>query len=85
MFFTVDNKNKIIFGWSAKCACSHVKNIFLFLQNGFIPEKIHTGKDIHKLPADIENYTTLIFSRSPYKRIISGFLDKYKIGEINNI
>jgi hypothetical protein len=29
------------------------------------------------LPDDIENYTTLIFCRNPYKRLVSGFLDKY--------
>ena len=77
MFFTVDYKKKIIFGWSPKCACSHIKNIFLFLQNGYIPNKIHTERDLNKLPNDIENYVTIIFSRNPYKRIISGFLDKY--------
>ena len=78
MFFTVDNKNKIIFGWSEKCACSHVKNIFWFLQNDKVHNEIHTMKDINSLPSDIENYTTLIFSRNPYKRVISGFLDKYR-------
>ena len=30
------------------------------------------------MPSDIENYTTIIISRSPYERIVSGFLDKYK-------
>ena len=83
MLFLIDNKNKIIFGWSAKCGCSHIKRIFSFLCG------ISTNNsDIHKisqvcntiLPDDIENYTTIIISRNPYKRIISGFLDKYKIG-----
>ena len=27
----------------------------------------------------IGNYTTIIFCRNPYKRIVSGFLDKYRI------
>jgi len=78
MFFSIDYKNKIIFGWSAKCGCSHIKNIFWFLQSNNIDNPIHTRKDISKLPKDIQNYTTLIFSRNPYKRIISGFLDKYR-------
>ena len=39
---------------------------------------IHTIKDKNRLHDDIENYTTLIFCRNPYKRIVSGFLDKYK-------
>ena len=33
MYFLVDNKKKIIFGWSAKCGCSHIKYIYYFLQN----------------------------------------------------
>ena len=24
MLFSVDPKNKIIFGWSSKCGCSHI-------------------------------------------------------------
>ena len=39
---------------------------------------MHTKKDYNKLPNDIENYITIIFIRNPYKRIISGFLEKYK-------
>jgi hypothetical protein len=79
MFFLVDNKYKIIFGWSAKCGCSHVKRIFNFFTTNKIDGIIHTGKEMHKLPDDIINYTTIIISRNPYKRLISGFLDKYSI------
>lgn len=78
MHFLVDHIRKIIFGWSAKCGCSHVKNIFWFLQTDQLNNEIHTTKDYFPLPHDIENYTTLIFCRNPYKRIVSGFLDKYK-------
>ena len=77
MFFLVDVNNKIIFGWSAKCGCSHIKNIYWFLQTDKPTNKIHKN-DRSNLPDDIENYITLIFCRNPYKRIISGFLDKYK-------
>ena len=78
MFFLVDTNEKIIFGWSAKCGCSHIKTIFWFLQTDNLENVIHTIKDCSELPNDIENYTTLIFIRNPYKRIISGFLDKYR-------
>ena len=78
MFFLVDTNKKIIFGWSAKCGCSHIKNIFWFLQTDNLEVSIHTINDINPLPDDIQNYTTIIFTRNPYKRIISGFLDKYK-------
>jgi len=78
MYFLIDNKNKIIFGWSAKCGCSHIKNIFWFLQNNNTDNKIHITEEYNSIPDDIENYTTIIINRNPYKRIISGFLDKYK-------
>ena len=39
MRFLVDNIRKIIFGWSAKCGCSHIKYIFWFLQNNNIDNR----------------------------------------------
>jgi len=79
MRFLVDNKNKIIFGWSAKCGCSHIKYIYYFLKNNKLHNKIHTEKDTNNLPKNITKYTTIIICRNPYKRLVSGFLDKYKI------
>lgn len=78
MIFIVDTNKKIIFGWSAKCGCSHIKNIFWFLQTDNLLNKIHTQKNKNQLPKDIENYITIIIIRNPYERIVSGFLDKYK-------
>lgn len=78
MFFLVDVINKIVFAWSAKCGCSHIKRIYWFLQTNNPTSDIHTPKDINPLPDDIESYVTLIFTRNPYKRIVSGFLDKYR-------
>jgi hypothetical protein len=77
MYFLVDEKNKIIFGWSAKCGCSHIKTIFNYL-NDIESSTPHTQDTFNKLPENIEEYTSIIISRNPYKRIISGFLDKYK-------
>jgi len=78
MYFLIDSINKIIFGWNAKCGCSHVKTIFYFFENNNA-NRIHIPKEyIAILPDDIENYKTVIFIRNPYKRIISGMLDKYK-------
>ena len=83
MYFYVDNNKKIIFGWSAKCGCTHIKAIIRFLINN----EIYTKDDemsVHyymlnrdKIPNDIENYVTLLFTRNPYERVISGFLNKY--------
>ena len=78
MHFLVDTDKKIIFGWSPKCGCSHIKHIFWFLKTDNVDNLIHTSKDINELPNDIENYITIIFIRNSYKRLISGFLDKYK-------
>ena len=81
MYFIVDKTRKILFGWSAKCGCSHVKRIFYFLKKTKENNKpIHSHSDYDKLPDDIEEYTTIIISRNPYERIISGFLDKYRSG-----
>lgn len=86
MFFLVDTNKKIVFGWAAKCGCSHIKNIYWFLQTDNLINQIHTEKDFNKLPDDIHNYTTIIITRNPYKRIISGFLDKYSPkGEFRNL
>lgn len=79
MYFLVDVINKIIFGWSPKCGCSHIKTIYWFLQTNNIVNSIHTTLDINQLPDDIENYTTIIIIRNPYETIVSGFLDKYRI------
>ena len=78
MYFLIDEKTKVIFGWSAKCGCSHIKKIYWYLQNGIVDNKIHSKKEWNNIPNDIENYTTILIIRNPYERIISGFLDKYK-------
>ena len=79
MFFLVDNERKILFGWSAKCGCSHIKSIFWYFQNGLIKNTIHTYKDMMQLPDDIENFTSIIIVRNPFQRLVSGFLNKYSI------
>lgn len=86
MLFLVDSKKKILFGWSAKCGCSHIKNIYWFLQTNNINNVIHSANDMNNLPDDIENYTSILIIRNPYKRIVSGFLDKYrKNGEFRKL
>ena len=86
MHFLIDNKRKILFGWSAKCGCSHIKNIYWFLQTDNLTNNIHNPEEWKGLPKDIKNYTTIIICRNPYKRIISGFLDKYrKSGEFRKL
>ena len=88
MYFLIDKEKLIIFGWSAKCGCTHLKNIFYYLKNDkFVRNNnhyfIHTYFKWHLIPDDILNdidrYTFIIFCRNPYKRLVSGFRDKYAI------
>ncbi len=86
MYFLIHEEKKIVFGWSAKCGCSHVKKIFHFLENGRIDNQIHVKNEYNKLPENINDYILILFIRNPYERIISGFLDKYKKnGECRNL
>lgn len=77
MYFLIDKKKKIIIGWSAKCGCSHIKKIFHFLTDMNV-KNIHT-RSYNALPNNVSDYTIIIISRNPYKRLVSGFLDKYNI------
>ena len=81
MYFLTDPEKKVIFGWSAKCGCSHIKNLFKFLKTGRLPnaKTIHTGTYGELLP-DISGYTVILVLRNPFERLVSGFLDKYRPG-----
>jgi len=87
MYFIINNDKKIIFGWSAKCACSHIKRIFWNLDNDNIDNEPHIKiEELNKLPDNVNEYDIIIFVRNPYKRLVSGFLDKYKInGSFRNM
>lgn len=83
MYFLIDNEKHILFGWSAKCGCTHLKSIFYYLKN----DKVITNYKIHqilpysKIPRSVMNsiyrYDIVIISRNPFDRLVSGFLDKY--------
>lgn len=79
MHFLIDKTKNVLFGWSAKCGCSHIKAILQFLKNDKIDvNNIHDRNTYNALPADFKDYTIIIICRNPYKRLVSGFLDKYK-------
>jgi Sulfotransferase family len=80
MYFLVDNTNKLIFGWSAKCGCSHIKKLYQFLANKnepFVHMQHYYGSPF---PQSMDGYTVIIILRNPYERIVSGYLDKYSEG-----
>ena len=70
MYFLIDNKNLIIFGWSAKCIVL-ILNLFIISFKHVIPILQIHGNTYNILSNDIlnsiENYTTIIFCRNPYK------------------
>lgn len=79
MFFLIDHNKKIIFGWSAKCGCTHIKIIFKYLTENIIQYnqiKIHNGT-YNKLPSNHKDYKIILIIRNPFERIISGYNDKY--------
>ena len=69
MYFYVDEKRKIIFGWSPKCGCTNVKRLFNYFQEEKVDKNSRYPKE--------GKYKTILFVRNPYKRIVSGFLQKY--------
>jgi len=75
MLFITDEINKIVFGWSAKCGCTHIKKMFWYLKTGNENHQLHIPPEYNKLPGDVENYTVIIFIRNPYERLVSGFLN----------
>jgi hypothetical protein len=79
MYYLVDNLHKVILCWSPKCGCSHIKYLYTFIQTNKKNNEIQ-NTSFCKLPVDIENYTTIVIIRNPYKRIVSGFLEKYMLG-----
>jgi hypothetical protein len=83
MLFKIDTTKKIIFGWSAKCGCSHVKCLLNYLIKNIINfdlRYIHSDLSYHnRLPDDgLEDFTIILFMNNPYRRLISGFIDKYR-------
>jgi len=81
MYFLTDRYNKVIFGWSAKCGCTHIKNIFYFLTGNRPFTDLHRQDSYGDLPKDYHDYTIIIVTRNPFERIVSGFKEKYMEGK----
>jgi len=83
MHFIVDKIKKCIVGWSAKCGCTHIKYWMYYLlkkeryNNDSNIEELHTFFGWDSLPRDFLDFTLVLIVRDPYKRLVSGFLDKY--------
>jgi len=79
MYFLVDEQRKIAVGWSAKCGCTHIKRIWLYLTRNIDEKKlVHKLIPCRGLPSDVKGYTIFIIGRNPYERLVSGFREKYR-------
>ena len=78
MHYIVFDNPKVVFGWTRKCGCSHVKNICYFLKTNRVVEKLE-WTDINEtgLPKNIDEYKIFLIFRNPYKRCISGFIQRF--------
>jgi len=88
MYFIINDRKRIIFGWSLNCGCVHVKTLFFTLTRNVqyiddTPQKEVFTKDTYDsldtTMYPLKEYTLVIFIRCPFERIISGFLDKENI------
>ena len=79
MYFIVDEARKVVIGWSPKCGCTHIKRVYLDMINHPAAKLkfVHGLWPYARLPKLIENYDVVIVTRSPYERLVSGFIDKY--------
>ena len=91
MYFLIDKPNKILWGWSAKAACNHIKIIWNYFHNiDKLTSGLKTDQSVHdnsyndfpmNLTSTIEEFrhqwTVNLFIRNPYSRLVSGYIEKY--------
>lgn len=74
MNYKIDHNNKIIFCSSPKAGTNHVKRLYLYYNNIEYDQKTFHSSDI--LPENIDEYKIILFIRNPYKRFVSGYIEK---------
>ncbi|MBT4206938.1 sulfotransferase family 2 domain-containing protein [Candidatus Woesearchaeota archaeon] len=91
MYFLIDKNNKILWGWSAKAACNHVKIMWNYFHNvNKLVPGLKTGASVHdgsylSFPTNLTStkkefrhqWTVILFVRNPYSRLVSGYVEKY--------
>ena len=88
MQFLVSEKYRFLLGWSAKGGCSSIKSWFLDVHNikppadGNVHKFIGYGGTEYSYvdwgdPERYQNYQKFLVVRDPYKRLVSGFVNKY--------
>ncbi len=79
MYFLVSEKHKLFVAWSPKCACSTVKTWFLKVTNTEFSGDVHNFIKQFYPQGNLnnyKNYTKILFIRNPYKRLVSGYLQR---------
>ncbi len=90
MFFLVSHRPRFIAGWSAKCACTEIKRWYAAASGmpcapDMPAEALHALIGYGDTPYTyIERglylrYFKFVAIRNPYKRLVSGFLNKYVV------
>jgi hypothetical protein len=85
MIFINLHEQKISIGWSPKCGCTFIKNMIMF----YTDKKYATKENYFNIhpkishETHVESYKKILFIRNPYKRIVSGYYDKYVLSKID--
>lgn len=67
-----NNINKVCFWYSPKCGCTFIRKLYCYYTGVFI----NPSQPINIIN-NFDQYKHILFTRNPYKRIVSGFLDCY--------
>lgn len=90
MFFLISHQPRFIAGWSAKCACTEIKRWYVAASGLPYPRDM-PAEELHALIGYGDTPYTYIgrwlyfryfkfaVIRNPYKRLVSGFLNKYVV------
>lgn len=72
MKYKIDNNRFILFGSTPKSGCTYIRKLFN-IYNNLNNKNLY---EVQLLPNNYNDYKIILFIRNPYKRIVSGFLDK---------
>ena len=86
MKFMFSIERPILIGWSAKCGCTHIKNIIHYLNDNETDDIHITQNTDLSLIDNIDIFLIILIIRNPYERLVSGFRNIYKNknGKIRN-
>ena len=78
MYLITDNKYKINIWWSAKCACTYIKNMYYVVILGYDIEDVHINES-YTAKYVKNNYKNVYVCRNPYARIVSSYVHRLEL------